>query len=457
MEKPWLKFYDPHVPRNLKYPDILLQQILDDAADHFPEKTAAFFFGGKVKYRELRAHANQFANALRGIGFRKGDRLGILLANMPQTIVSTFGALKAGGVPVFFDPLAQEEELQRQLNDAEVETLVALDLVLRRVDPIFTKTKLKQFVITGVKDYLPFPRDFLFNLAAKGRGIQVKLARKPNIHLFKEFLLRGQSDSSTADKVPGSREEVAFILYTSGTSGLPKGVLLTHKNLVANIMQASAWIGELEKGKEIFLSIPPFHQAYGMTMGMNLPIFSAAMSIHLPQFEIIQVLSTFKKHRPSFFPAQPTMIERLSTNPDIAKHKVSSVKICWSIGEPLPEEVLQTFERKVGRKVNEAYGLTEASPLTHANPILGKRKIGSIGIPLPDTDAKIVDVANGEREMPVGEAGELIVKGPQVMKGYWNRPEESSRALRQGWLHTGDMARMDEDGYFYITGKITKK
>jgi len=457
MEKPWLKFYDPHVPRNLKYPDILLQQILDDAADHFPEKTAAFFFGGKVKYRELRAHANQFANALRGIGFRKGDRLGILLANMPQTIVSTFGALKAGGVPVFFDPLAQEEELQRQLNDAAVETLVALDLVLRRVDPIFTKTKLKQFIITGVKDYLPFPRDFLFNLAAKGRGIQVKLARKPNIHLFKEFLLRGQSDSSTADKAPGSLEEVAFILYTSGTSGLPKGVLLTHKNLVANIMQASAWIGELEKGKEIFLSIPPFHQAYGMTMGMNLPIFSAAMSIHLPQFEIIQVLSTFKKHRPSFFPAQPTMIERLSTNPDIAKHKVSSVKICWSIGEPLPEEVLQTFERKVGRKVNEAYGLTEASPLTHANPILGKRKIGSIGIPLPDTDAKIVDVANGEREMPVGEAGELIVKGPQVMKGYWNRPEESSRALRQGWLHTGDMARMDEDGYFYITGKITKK
>jgi long-chain acyl-CoA synthetase len=457
MEKPWLKFYDPHVPRNLKYPDILLQQILDDAADHFPEKTAAFFFGGKVKYRELRAHANQFANALRGIGFRKGDRLGILLANMPQTIVSTFGALKAGGVPVFFDPLAQEEELQRQLNDAAVETLVALDLVLRRVDPIFTKTKLKQFVITGVKDYLPFPRDFLFNLAAKGRGIQVKLARKPNIHLFKEFLLRGQSDSSTADKTPGSPEEVAFILYTSGTSGLPKGVLLTHKNLVANIMQASAWIGELEKGKEIFLSIPPFHQAYGMTMGMNLPIFSAAMSIHLPQFEIIQVLSTFKKHRPSFFPAQPTMIERLSTTPDIAKHKVSSVKICWSIGEPLPEEVLQTFERKVGRKVNEAYGLTEASPLTHANPILGKRKIGSIGIPLPDTDAKIVDVANGEREMPVGEAGELIVKGPQVMKGYWNRPEESSRALRQGWLHTGDMARMDEDGYFYITGKITKK
>jgi long-chain acyl-CoA synthetase len=192
-------------------------------------------------------------------------------------------------------------------------------------------------------------------------------------------------------------------------------------------------------------------------MGMNLPIFSAAMSIPLPQFETTQVLTSFKKYRPSFFPAQPAMIDKLSTTPDITKYKVSSVKSCWSLGKPLPAEVLQTFERKVGRKVSEAYGLTEASPLTHANPLLGKRKIGSIGIPLTDTDAKIVDVADDEREMPIGEAGELLVKGPQVMKGYWKRPEESSRALRQGWLHTGDIARMDEDGYFYISGKLEKK
>ena len=457
MEKPWLKFYDPHVPKNLEYPDILLQQILDDAAVQHPEKTAVFFFGKKIKYGELRAHANQFADALRGIGFRRGDRLGILLANMPQTIVCAFGALKAGGVAVFFDPLAQEEELQRQINDAGVETLVALDLILGRVDPIFSKTKLKQFIIAGVKDYLSFPKGFLFNLAAKGRGIQVKLARKPNIHLFKEFLSRGQSDFSTMDKTPGSPEEVAFLLYTNGTSGPPKGVLLTHKNLVANLIQAPAWIGGMEKDKEIFLSILPFHQAYGMTLGMNLPIFSAAMSIQLPKFEILQVLSMFKKQAPSFFPAHPAMIEKLSVPPDIAKHKVSSVRICWSLGAPLPEEVLQSFERKVGRKISEAYGLAEASPLTHANPILGKRKIGSIGIPLPDTDAKIIDVADGEKEIPVGEAGELLVKGPQVMKGYWNRPEESSRALRRGWLHTGDRARMDEDGYFYVTGKLEKK
>jgi len=189
MEKPWLKFYDPHVPKHIEYPRMLLQQILDDAADHFPGKTAVFFFGGRVNYGELRAQANRFAGALKGMGFRKGDRLGLLLPNMPQTIISAFGALKAGGVAVFFDPLEEEEELERQLNDAGVETLVVLDLVLRRVDKIFPRTKLKQFIITGVKDYLPFPKDFLFSLAARGRGMTVKVAKKPNIHLFKDFLL----------------------------------------------------------------------------------------------------------------------------------------------------------------------------------------------------------------------------------------------------------------------------
>jgi len=326
MGKPWLKFYDPPVPQTIAYPEFLLPQILDEAAEHFPDQTAVFFFGGRVKYDQLRAQANRFASALRETGFRKGDRLGLLLANMPQTIISSFGALKAGGIVVFFDPLAEEEELQRQLNEAGVEILVVLDLVLPRVDRIFSKTKLKQFIITGVKDYLPFPRDIFFNLAARGRGMNVKVARKPHIRLFKEFLLSGRSDLPPAEGGPGNPEEVAVMQYTSGTSGPPKGVLLTHQNLTANVLQASAWVGNLAKGEETFLSILPFHRAYGMTLGMNLPIHLAAMSIHLP-----------------------------------------------------------------------------------------------------DTEAKIVDPASGEKEMGVGEPGELIVKGPQVMKGYWNRPEETKR------------------------------
>ena len=456
MEKPWIKFYDPHVPQHLDYPKMVLQQILDDAADHFPAKIAVFFFGGRVNYGALRAQANRFASALQSMGFRKGDRLGLLLPNMPQTIISAFGALKAGGVAVFFDPLQAAEELERQFNDAGVETLVVLDLVLRRVDKIFPRTKLKQFIITGVKDYLPFPKDFLFSLAARGRNIHVKVAKRPNIHLFKNFLLGTSSDPSSLEASSNNPEEDAFILYTSGTSGPPRGVCLSHKNLVANLLQAAAWIGEVEKGKEVFLSILPSHQAFGMTLAMNLPIYLAGLSIHLPQFEMGQVLSAVRKHRPSFFPALPSMIESLSTYPEITKYKISSIKTCWSVGQPLGEEDLQNFERKVGRKVTEAYGLTEASALTHANPLYGKRKAGSVGLPLPDTDAKIVDVASGEKEMPPGETGELVVKGPQVMKGYWNKPEETQRALRGGWLHTGDLARMDEEGFFYITGKIGK-
>jgi long-chain acyl-CoA synthetase len=456
MGKPWLKFYDPHVPQTISYPEILLPQILDDAAEHFPDQTAVFFFGGRVKYGQLRAQANQFASALREIGFRKGDRLGLLLANMPQTIISFFGALKAGGMVVLFDPLAEEEELQRQLNETGVEILVVLDLVLPRLDRIFPKTKLMRLIVTGVKDYLPFPRDFLFHLAAKGRGMNVKVARKSHILFFKEFLLSGRFDFSPPEGGPGNPDELAVMQYTSGTSGLPKGVLLTHRNVTTNVLQASAWVGNLAKGEETFLSILPFHRAYGMTLGMNLPIHLAAMSIHLPRFEMTQVLQAIKKHGTSFFPALPSMIESFSTYPDIDKHKVSGIKIFWSTGKALPGEALENFERRIGRKVCEAYGLTEASPLTHANPFYGKRKAGSIGIPLPDTEAKIVDPASGEREMPVGESGELIIKGPQVMKGYWNRPEETKRTLRQGWLHTGDVARMDEEGYFYILGKIPK-
>ena len=456
MERPWLKFYEPHVPHPLEYPEVLFPKILDDAADQFPGRAAVFFFGGKIQYGPLRAQANQFANALKEIGFGKGDRLGLLLANMPQSIISAFGAMKAGGAAVFFDPLAGEEELQRQFNDAKVEILVALDLILPRVDKIFSRTGLKQFIITGVKDFLPFPKDFLFSLAAKGRGMNVKVASKPNIKLFKEFLISGQPGSPAWEGSPPDPKEVAAIQYTSGTSGPSKGVLLTHKNLMANVLQVSAWIGSLEKGGETFLSVPAFHQAYGMTMGMNLPIYLAAMTIHLPRFETLQVLSAVKKHHPSFFPALPSMIETLSSYPNAAEYKISSIQNWWSMGAALTEEVLQKFERKTGKRVCEGYGLTEASPLTHANPLNGKQKAGSVGIPLPDTDARIVDPASGEKEMPVGEVGELIVKGPQVMKGYWNKPEETAKVLRQGWLYTGDMARMDEDGYFYITGKIRK-
>jgi long-chain acyl-CoA synthetase len=457
MDRPWLRFYDPHVPRKLEYPDILLPQILEGAAEDFPDRVAVFFFGGKVRYRELRALADQFAHALLGTGLKRGDSLGLLLPNMPQAIVSAFGAWKAGLVVFFFDPLVEEKELERQFHDAGVETLVALDLLLPRVDPIFSKTRLKNFIITGVKDFLPFPRDFLFSLAARGRGLHVKLARKPNVSQFKEFLQRGRPEPLPPGETAADPEEVAVVQYTSGTCGTPKGVMLTHRNLTANFRQVSAWMGNFQRGKEIFSSILPFHQAFGLTLAMNLPISLAAGAIHLPKFENLQFLRAVKSSRPTFFPAWHSMLESLAWNPNLAGYKISSIQSYLSLGQPLPEDALQNFERKAGGKVIEGYGLTEASPLSHANPFSGRRKGGSVGIPLPDTEAKIVDPQDGEVELPAGEAGELLIRGPQVMKGYWNLPEETARTLRQGWLHTGDLARMDEDGFFYILGRLGKK
>ncbi len=455
MEKPWLKFYDPGVPETIEIPAAPLDRILDEAADEFPEKTALLFFGGKVKYGTLRDEAGQFARALAAIGFQPGERVGILLPNMPQAVISFYGTLKAGGTAVFFDPLSEEGELERRLNDSAVETLVALDLILPRVDPIFPRTKLKHFIVAGVKEYLPFPRNFLFSLGARAKGMDVKIARKENVHAFKDFLLTGLSGGKTAGEVPYDPERGAAIQYTRGTSQVSRGVLLTHKNLLANLKQVSGWMGTPERGKEVILSISPFHEAYGMTLGMNLPIYLAGMSIQQPKFEEPQVLSALKKTRPSIFPALPFMIQPISYHPDF-KNLAAGIKVTWSMGPPIPVEVARKYEEYSGGRICECYGVTEGSPLTHANPLRGKGKTGSIGLPLPGTEARIVDPAGGEREMPVGEPGELVIKGPQVMKGYWNRADETARTLRQGWLYTGDQARMDAEGYFYILGKIKK-
>jgi long-chain acyl-CoA synthetase len=456
MERPWLKFYDSHVPKTLQYPPILLPQVLDDAADQFPERVGVFFFGGKVRYRELSGYADQFARSLGEIGLKRGGRLGLLMPNMPQTIISAYGAMKAGVLVFPFDPLLEEEEVRRQIDDSGVETVVVLDLLLRRIDPLFAQTRLKNFIITGVKDFLPFPRNILFSLAARGRGIHVKLAQKPHIYPFREFLQKGRADRPILEGDPLRPDDSAVVQYTSGKSGCPKGALLTHKNLVANILQVSSWFNSLKRGEELFFSILPFHQALGMTLGVNLPIYLGAGSIHQPRFDPIQFLNTVKAQQPTVFPAQPDMIESLVWNPTLPKYKISSIHTCCSIGPPLSQQILEHYEKKTGRRVNEGYGLAEAAPLTHLNPFLGSRRPKSMGIPLPDTDARIVDPGDGETELPAGRTGELLIRGPQVMKGYWNRPGETARALREGWFHTGDLAWMDEDGFFYYVDKMKK-
>ncbi len=452
-EKPWLRSYDAHVPQSLSYPKILVPQLLEEAAHNFPEKTALIFFGSKFRYKTLLDHGQQFAQALISLGFSIGERLGIIMPNMPQTIVGVWGAMQAGGVAVLFDPLEDKKKIKRGLDEAQIEFLLILDLVWRRIKHIFPKTNVKHFIIASAKDYLSFPKNYFFQLAAKGRGIYVKVPPAPPIHPYADFLKKGaQWLPSLADRGEPSAEEAA-VFFTRGTTGRAKGVVLTHENLIANLCQIKAWLGAPEEVGGAFISVVPFHRVYGFILGMILPFYLKAPIILFPHFEINQVLPLFKKYKPFFFPAHPGIIERFSTYLGLEKYHVQDIKVCWSGEGFLAEEDRENFERKVGRKVCETYGLTEASALTHAQPILGKRKPGSIGLPLPDTEAKIIDLQSGEKGLPVGEVGELIVKGPQVMKGYWRRPEDTNIALRADWLYTGDLARMDEEGYFYIVGR----
>jgi long-chain acyl-CoA synthetase len=455
MDKPWLKFYDPGVPRNIDIPTVSFPKILDAAADEFPGRTALFFFGAKITYAALRDYANQFARALAGIGFQPGGRIGFILPNMPQAVIGFFGTLKAGGTAVFFDPLGEEEELERRVKDSAVEILVILDLVLPRVDPIFARTTVKHFIIAAVKEFLPFPRNVLFGLGAKARGIEVKIAKKGNVHPFKEFLQRGASGISADSDSLIRPEDPAVIQYAAGTGERSKGVLLTSMNLLANLKQISSWMVAPGRGEEGGLSLSPFFEAYGMVLGMHLPISLAGMSVQQPKFEEAQVLAAFKKSSPSLFPALSFMIQPLINHADL-RGRSGGLKVTWSLGAPVPVEVAEKFERQAGGRICECYGVAEGSALTHANPLRGIRKPGSIGLPLPGTDARIVDPSGGDRELPVGEPGELIIRGPQVMKGYWNGPEETDKVLRGGWLYTGDQARMDKDGFFYILGKVKR-
>jgi long-chain acyl-CoA synthetase len=456
MEKPWLNFYDPRVPRTLEIPDIPLFRILEDTADRFPNRPAIYFFGGKMNYGELRNQMNLFTQALVNFGFQKGERLGMILANMPQSVIGALGAMKAGVTPVFFDPLIENEEIHRQLNDARVETVVVLDIILPRVAKVFPQTRVKKFIIASVKEYLPFPRNFFFSLAAKGRGLNVNIPRQANFFFFKGMIQNTLLDPSSqaGTSIDGSAE--AAIQYTSGAEGSPKGVVLTHRNLVANVLQANSWMGDGEGRKEAFLSILPIHQTYGMTLGMNLPILRGAASVHLPRFEAAQALSNIHNHKITFFPVSPAMVEALAVYPLVSRNRISSLKTCWAVGGSLSEETIKGFERVMGVRLTPFYGLTEASPLALGAPLSGQRKEGSAGIPLPNTDARIVDPEDPGRERPAGEAGELVVRGPQVMRGYWKNPEGTAKTLRDGWLHTGDLARMDGEGYFYILGRLPR-
>ncbi|QDP41894.1 AMP-binding protein [Radiobacillus deserti] len=447
VEKLWLNQYPKEVLPSYDYPKQNLAQFLLDAAAKYPEHTALYFLGRKISYEELLEETYQFAHALQELGIKKGDRVAIMLPNCPQSVIAYYGSLLIGAIVVQTNPTYMERELNHQLNDAGVKLLIGLDLLFKRISKVVPKTKVEKVIYTSIKDYLPFPKNVLYPLKARKEGNSLHVDYSEHVLSFKS-VLHGASKAPIQVEVD-AEHDLALLQYTGGTTGLSKGVMLTHYNLVANTIQTRSWSYKSEEAKENYLAALPFFHVFGMTVLMNQSMLLAGTLIMLPKFDADEAVKLISKKRPSTFPGAPTMYIALINHPKIRDYDLSSIEICISGAAPLPGEVQEVFEEITGGKLIEGYGLTEASPVTHANNIWEKRKLGSIGIPFPDTDAKVVDSETGE-ELELGEVGELIVKGPQIMRGYWNQPVETSKAIRDGWLYTGDMAVMDDEGFFYI-------
>ncbi len=452
MEKPWLALYPQQVPHSIDYPRKPLQQFLKEAAEQFPHKTAIHFLGKELTYKEIYEQAIKLASYLQQLGLEKGDRVSIMLPNCPQAVISYYAVLFAGGIVVQTNPLYTERELEYQLNDSGAKVIIGLDLLYPRITKVKAHTKIEHVIITSIKDYLPFPKNVLYPFVQKKQtGMIVRVKHEGDCHLFTKALSLASGKVKETDVDP--IEDVALLQYTGGTTGLPKAAMLTHHNLTANTLMCTKWMYKCERGNESILGVLPFFHVYGMTAVMNLSIMERYKMILLPKFDVETTLKTIEKQRPTLFPGAPTIYIALLNHPNLKKYDLSSIKICISGSAPLPVEVQEQFETVTGGKIIEGYGLTEASPVTHSNFIWdGKRIKGSIGVPWPDTEAMIVSLETGERAN-VNEIGEIVVRGPQVMKGYWNRPEETAATLRDGWLYTGDLGYMNDEGYFFVVDR----
>jgi len=451
IEKPWFKFWPEKVPKHINYPEVPLFEFLKKTAEKYPNNTAIVYFDKEITYRELNIASNKFATALADFGVVKGDKVALFLPNVPQFVIAYYGAIRIGAIETAISPLYKEREVEHQLNDSEAETIVVLDLLYPIVEKIWDKTKLKRVIVTSLKDYMPPTKAFLGSLLKKIPSRKVE--RKPNVYFFQELLNKYEAKPPLVEINP--KEDLVALQYTGGTTGTSKSAMLTHMNLVSNAVMCVEWLQGTE-GKETFLAVLPLFHIYGMTTGMNAPIYLAGKIVMLPRFDVVSTFKAIQKHKVTVFCGAPTMYAMLLAHPDLGKYDCTSVRFCISGSAPLPPEVQKKFMEVTGGVLVEGYGLTESSPVTHCNPLDRSMKtvrVGSIGLPWPDTEAKIVDVETGEKKLGPGEIGELVVKGPQVMKGYWKMPEETAEVLRNGWLYTGDIGKMDEDGYFYITDR----
>ncbi|MBL8062784.1 MAG: alpha/beta fold hydrolase [Anaerolineales bacterium] len=443
-ERTWLNHYEDGVPYTVDVPRIPVHHLLRSAVRRFPNRPAIHFEGAKLSYRHVNHEANRFANALLAQGIGRGARVVLLLPNTPQMVIGYYGTLKAGAVAVLTPPMTEPEELIRQVKEADASVLVTLSTWAGLAKQIQQGAGVPHVVLTDPADYLPLPKYLISRW--RNRGLNLSNA----LH-WNRWLSQQDKKSPTLEVQP---DELAVIIYTGGTTGQSKGVMLSHRNLVANALQTRHWLPSAAEGRERFLCVVPFFHSYGMTAALNVPVSLGAALILKAQFKIVDVLKSIKRYKPTIFPGAPSMYVAINNFPGVRKYGIRSIKACISGSAPLPVEVQEAFEKLTKGKLVEGYGLTEASPVTHANPLSKNRRLGTIGVPLPSTEAAIVDLRTGRKEVEQGQIGELAIRGPQVMMGYWKNDAATKEVITSdGWLLTGDVAQMDEDGFCRIIAR----
>jgi long-chain acyl-CoA synthetase len=461
MSKPWLAHYDKGASESVTYPRLSVAELLDNTARKYPNHIATrlvlrylgpIALGGDLTYAQLLDQVNRFAAALHALGVRRGDRVAVMLPNLPQFVISFYGAARLGAVIVNTNPTYTSREMAHQFADAGAETVVLLSPSMQKLKEIQAHTAIKRVIVADVTEYATSLTRRLAQRTLRRQGLLVDVPEGDGVYHFRT-LLAAHPEAPPAVAI--DPDETAVFQYTGGTTGIPKAAMLTHYNLVTNTVQVGRWLTNLEEGNERVMGAIPFFHVYGMTVGMSLAIYAAAKLIIVPNPRpIAGVMKAIHKERATLFPGVPAMYIGIINHPDVGKYDLRSVKACISGSAALPMEVQVKFGEITGGRLVEGYGLTEAAPVTHCNPIYGNRKTGSIGIPFPDVEAKIMDHEKFI-EKPQGEDGELWLRGPQVMPGYWNQPDETAKTLMaDGWLRTGDIARVDEDGYFYIVDRL---
>lgn len=463
LARPWLAHYDSGVPTAIDPGGRTLPDLLAEAARHCGDRDALIFYDNHITYLQLELAADRFARALVQKGIRPGDRVAICLPNVPQFPIAFYGVLKAGAVAVPTNPLYTAHELRHHLTDSGAKAIIILDILYPALHDVRDETPVEHIILTNVADYLPFPLSLLYPIKeareqhGKPHINPNDLKNDPKITYLRDLLAKvpaRRGGYALIDLPAHSKpEDLAVLQYTGGTTGVSKGAMLTHRNLVANAIQCAVWPGFARFEPHISLAAAPFFHVYGLTVGLNMCVYNGSTMVLLPRFVPKDVLNAIEKYKPDLFPGIPTMYMAIAREIEKrGKGDVSSVRVCLSGAAPLLHEVQERFEKLSGARVVEGYGLSEASPVTHSNPLWGDRRIGTIGVPMPGTDARIIDPQTGA-PLPNGERGEIAVRGPQVMLGYWNRPDETAKVLADGWLRTGDIGLMDDDGYFTIVDR----